>query len=441
MGGGLMQLVAYGAQDIYLTGNPQITFFRVVYRRHTNFSMENIEQTFNGTAAFGRKFTATVSRNGDLVHKMFLNVELPELKPFERLRQARDEHGTPMHEERATDGEGEEIQDEEGRPVYDEDSPPVMETETTHFQYVDRVGHALIQSVELEIGGQRIDKHYGDWLEIFNELSVNKGHKDGYSAMINGTDVGDEALYNVVDSDPNTSSKKRTVIVPLQFFFNRCAGLALPLIALQYHEVKLNFTFTHLNDLVKSKPSYAKVQTQEALKTSLSVDYIYLDTDERRRFAQTSHELLIEQVQFNGDESSSKNIVLNHNHPVKEIIWVEKELSTEFGKYQSTYTKASFTLNGHERFSKRSPMYFQLMQPYNHHTNVPPIGKGINVYSFALKPEETNPSGSLNMSRIDSSILKLEGINESINNVVKIFVVNYNILRLTSGMGGVAFSN
>ena len=222
-----MQLVAYGAQDIYLSGNPQITFFKVVYRRHTNFSMESIEQTFNGTAGFDRKVTCTISRNGDLINRMYLQVELPELD--------------------------------------------------SEFQYKSWAGHKLIKFVEIEIGGQRIDKHYGDWLHIWNELSQTEGHWDGYKAMVGG----------------DATSDKKTLYIPLQFWFCRNPGLALPLIALQYHEVKINIEFASVADVIELTTDAdlsTSLPSSSSLTASLYVDYIYLDTDERRRFAQVSHE-------------------------------------------------------------------------------------------------------------------------------------------------------
>lgn len=375
-----MQLVAYGAQDIYLSGNPQITFFKVVYRRHTNFSMESIEQTFNGTTGFDRKVTCTVSRNGDLINCMYLQVDLPAL---------------------------------------------------TAGAYADWAGHSLIKSVEVEIGGQRIDKHYGDWLHIWNELSQTAGHWDGYKAMVSGSAKDSEKVIT-----PDDNMEARTVFVPLQFWFCRNPGLALPLIALQYHEVKINVEFAGLKDVAGSTAT-----TNGELAATLYVDYVYLDTDERRRFAQVSHEYLIEQLQFTGDETASRNIKLSFNHPVKEIIWVEKASTAAFGEYKSTYETAQLTLNSHDRFSKRKPQYFQLVQPYQHHERVPDVGEGINVYSFALKPEEHQPSGSCNMSRIDTTTLKLDGIAGASGDVVKVFAVNYNVLRIMSGMGGLAYSN
>ena len=369
-----MQLVAYGAQDIYLSGNPQITFFKVVYRRHTNFSMESIEQTFNGVADFGKKVTCPISRNGDLIHRIYLQAELPSA-------------GTAW------------------------------------------AGHKLIKSVEVEIGGQRIDKHYADWLHIWNELTQTAGHWDGYKLMVNGGDVLSEFPSGATDVADNI------VFVPLQFWFCRNPGLALPLIALQYHEVKINLEFGDAMDVLGAAGNLNSA--------SLFVDYIYLDTDERRRFAQVSHEYLIEQLQFTGDETASSKIKLNFNHPCKEIVWVEKEDGADVGTYVTSYNSAKLQLNGHERFTARVPQYFQLVQPYQHHERVPTEAgnktAGINVYSFALKPEEHQPSGTCNMSRIDNATLNLAGVNTA--NTVKVFAVNYNVLRVMSGMGGLAYSN
>ena len=386
MGGGLMQLVAYGAQDIYLSGNPQITFFKVVYRRHTNFSMEAIDQTFNGNADFGKKVTCTISRNGDLIHRVYVQVSLPSL---------------------STD------------------------------KWVEWVGHKLIKSVEIEIGGQRIDKHYGDWLHIWNELSQTEGHWAGYKIMVSGADEDDfsGALSHPGDDTPVTGAA-RTLFIPLQFWFCRNPGLALPLIALQYHEVKVNVEFAPANDCRSGTAD----QAPSFVSATLYVDYIYLDTDERRRFAQVTHEYLIEQLQFTGDEKAQSKLKLNFNHPVKELIWVEQPANPKVGEYVTTYSEAHIQLNGHDRTSARKAPYYQLVQPYQHHERVPTDPKQpINVYSFALKPEEHQPSGTCNMSRIDNATLNLANVDS--NNTVKVFAVNYNVLRIMSGMGGLAYSN
>ena len=349
MGGGLLQLVAYGAQDVYLTGNPQITFFKVVYRRHTNFSMESIQQTFNGT---GSRITAQISRNGDLLHKLYLVFKDIDAK-----------------------------------------APKVS------------FGHELIKKVEIEIGGQLIDRQYGEWMNIWNELTLPSGKKTGFHQMIDG------------------KNGTKDVYVPLEFWFCRNIGLALPLIALQYHEVKLNVEFENINGV--------NIPTPE-----LWADYVFLDTDERRRFAQMSHEYLIEQVQFTGsNQISNKQHKLSFNHPVKFLAWAAPDAT--FGTYKALGS-AKLQLNGNDRFAERPADYFSLVQPYQHFSNIP--SENIYVYSFALKPEEHQCSGSLNLSRIDSASLNVDPASAA-NGDLNIYAVNYNVLRILSGMGGLAYSN
>jgi hypothetical protein len=428
MTGGLMQLVAYGAQDIYLTGNPMITYFKVVYRRHTNFAMESIQQVFNGNAVFGSRVTCLISRNGDLVSGITLEATLPQM------------------------------------------------TVTTDNGYIDDVGHHLIQQVDVEIGGQLIDRHYADWLEIWAQLTVPAGHEDGYRRMIGQgqTSVGASAatglqLYTAAAGGANSAvDQDRKIYVPLQFWFCRNVGLALPLIALQYHEVKVTIQFaqksavTRLYDL-----KTACTATVGDMTASLWVDYIYLDTDERRRFAQVSHEYLIEQLQFVGDEaftSASQTINLHLNHPVKELVWVckrdfsviapsnyttissavndgpllDKNPSATGGTLaRNLVLTAKLQLNGHDRFATRDGTYFNRVQT-RCHTRIPQ-SPGINVYSFALKPEDHQPSGTCNFSRIDNARLVLTLAHTSGN--TKVFATNYNVLRIMSGMGGLAYSN
>lgn len=429
MGGGLMQLVAYGAQDIYLTGNPQITFFKVVYKRHTNFSIEAIRQTFNGVADFGRKVSCTISRNGDMIHRMYLQVKLPAL----------------------TDGE----------------------------RWTHRVGLALIKSIELEIGGQKIEKQYGDWMNIWNELSLPLDKRQGWQRMIGHEIIGiDEAHY----WDSEIGAPQTTLYIPLEFWFCRNAGLALPLISLQYHEVKVHVEFRNLSEL--DRFDLPITNQYSLIDATLWCDYIYLDTDERRRFAQSSHEYLIEQTQVIEESvnpnSTTSRVDLTFNHPVKELIWVIqldgvidgsgsvqhnsdnlKNLwfnytdgfedqyyrhnnitlySDDYSRYNNC-TSAKLQLNGHDRFQEREGDYFNLVQPFQHHTCTP-LSKGINVYSFALRPEEHQPSGTCNFSRIDNASLIL-GHNRIGNRTakVRVYALNYNILRIMSGMAGLAYSN
>jgi Major capsid protein N-terminus/Large eukaryotic DNA virus major capsid protein len=462
-GGGLMQLVAYGAQDVYLTGNPQITFFKVVYRRHTNFAMEAIENPWNGAPNFGKQVTCTIQRNGDLIYRMYLQATLPSVSLL------------------ASDGSG------------------------AQFRWLNWVGHNLIDWVELQIGGQRIDKHYGQWLHIWNELTQEAGKQAGYAKMVGNipqltnllVQGGEPCDNECAGGEPNTwnevvnCSPEYTLYIPLQFWFCRNPGLALPLIALQYHEVRINLQFNALDNLMWSYSPQAssttaintRVGNSGLVAASLYVDYIYLDTDERRKFAQVSHEYLIETLQFTGGESvtaSSNKLKLNFNHPCKELLWVVQrdsytscdanvinpwkgqqpfnfsdwwDRSVLESGYSVTRVEgmaganpvvtALLQLNGHDRFQVRSGDYFNLVQPYQHHTNVPAVG--INVYSFALQPEQHQPSGTCNLSRIDNTTLLLTISNNAVgtltSSTVYVYATNYNVLRVMSGMGGLAYSN
>jgi hypothetical protein len=503
MGGGLMQLVAYGAQDIYLTGNPQITFFKVVYRRHTNFSMEAIQQTINGTSQIGTSAgtgTVTISRNGDLVSKVYVRCDQDIVEGVS--------------------------------------------------------GDKLVSEVEVEIGGQRIDRHYEEWNQIWAELTTPASKAAGYKYLTGG--FTNTLTQNVAADNDTTATEQQSIMVPLNFWFCRNPGLALPLIALQYHEVKLKFTWG----------TTATVGRNTTLTTGPTCevwcDYIYLDTDERRRFAQVSHEYLIEQLQKQSEGSAGTSYKLNFNHPVKELIWTNTSSNL-------TTQKVKLQLNGHDRFAEQDREYFQVRQPFDYHTTVPgfniketerPVllttplevesarggsanghasastanktfiaatsasssvitmhdtgaptganrprvgdivsivrvdgagsgttgsGSGlyvvtagynsseaftvapglrvstsadfidihivarvqdpqsscsqlasdINVYSFALKPEEHQPSGTCNFSRIDNAELNFN----SDTGVDKVYAVNYNVLRIMSGMGGLAYSN
>jgi hypothetical protein len=512
------------------------------------------------------------------------------------------------------------------------DGTAASKTTTVHF--ARKLGLALIKNVELEIGGQTIDKHYGDWMNIWNELSLPKSKQSGYSKLVGDGDlakndigvVGGDKRYEQFTYGGFSSAEymgtggtagsipAQEVNVPLEFWFCRNPGLALPLIALQYHEVKVNFEMNQgrylgmisqtatdtaatgpatqsdtvtigSNTQTISVTTFGNGSTAETRalfsdtlvslsSCSLWVDYIYLDTDERRRFAQTSHEYLIEQLQYAGQEEfSATNITakLHFNHPVKEIMWVAQPSNnltettlTQTAAYDtgtisaytnattftidsglgtdavvgytiyvrdvtgggtaydsatiatyttgtgaltldapgingftadtsSTYTivasdiantsavtnlshgqfdyqfypttsdsvqdtnhialrvagtavypinpvvNAKLQLNGHDRTAERTGDYYNLIQPCQHHTRIP-HDRGINVYSFALKPEEHQPSGTCNFSRIDVAELKMT-LRNSDTHKVRIYAMNYNVLRIMSGMGGLAFAN
>ncbi len=366
-------------------------------------------------------------------------------------------------------------------------------------------GLRIINYVEIEIGGQRIDKQYGQWLHIWNELTQEPGKQAGYAKMVGNVPQltnlivqgGETCDDDCVSGEPNTSNEVQncapeyTLYIPLQFWFCRNPGLALPLIALQYHEVRINLTFNDIRNLCFDyAPQNSnvnvirdRVAAANLVAASLYIDYIYLDTDERRKFAQVSHEYLIDVLQFTGGESitsSSNKLKLNFNHPCKELVWVVQRdsfvscdpLVTLPWKGQQPFNfsdwwdrsvlesgysvtrvegmagrnpviTALIQLNGHDRFSVREGRYFNEVQPYQHHTNIPAVG--INVYSFALQPEQHQPSGTCNLSRIDNTTLLLTVSNNAVGttttSTVYVYATNYNVLRVMSGMGGLAYSN
>ena len=567
MGGGLMQLVAYGAQDVYLSGNPQITFFKVVYRRHTNFSVEPIQQTWNGAAGFGRTVTCNINRNGDLISNMYLAVKLNAVTPS-----------------------------------------------SVAWGYVNRVGHAMVEETKVEIGGSKIDEQYGDWLNIWYELTHVVGQERGYAKM-----VGD--VSNLTEVSMN-AKRAYQLYVPLQYWFNRNNGLALPLIALLYHDVRITLKFRDAEQCVNYAGSSAPTADIGNLMADsyLLIDYIYLDSEERKRFAQASHEYLIEQLQFTGSESltsATNKYRLNFNHPSKYLVWAphleryasknewiayafdgdwatakdrfakmiavaastgvtytapvnsttpptagkitvtlataptvgdliepvqvaealsgipafllanievkmvalvaattctvasgfseedilqdllnncivtRNELTMEdlsysladlsfgsnagprvvlglatlsvvnfhnYGNFidgsDNPVYSAKLQLNGHDRFQARDGNYFNYVQPAQHFPNTP--ADGINVYSFALKAVDHQPTGTCNFSRIDNATLQVDCglynstgpvgyvagyIGSNSNSVLNIYTVNYNVLRVMSGMAGTAYSN
>ena len=440
-----MQLVAYGAQDIYLTGKPQITFFKSVYRRHTNFAIESIQQDVLGTPQFGTQISLTISRQADLLKRLWI-----EYSPYDILS------GVPT-----------------GLLGY----PGVT--------VGANMGHALIESVEIEIGGQTIDKHYGKWLTIWNYLTEpnptgEQGAIDNFSTgpgeysnntSFSPSGTGDNGVTEVY---PRATKYNRMAYthraqvgvttnagaaqlawVPLQFWFCRNPGLAIPLVALQYHEIKLYINIAQLAQ-VSTMPA-TQLTGKEFSRFAVYADYAYLDTSERRQFAQNAHEYLIDQLQIQ-ESISAVNIKLAFNHPVKELIWAPISLpvsgttrsnvvpggaTPNKGFTQSTYQIPNLyrlVLNGADRFSARDITYFTRNQVWESHTGFGSVifPDSIAVYSFGLRPEEHQPSGTCNFSRIDSAQL-VRTLNYP--DLIDLYAINYNLFRINSGMGGVAYSN
>lgn len=423
MVGGLIQLAAYGAQDIYLTSNSQITFFKTVYRRATHFAMESINQLIDGNINFGGNITMVIGRNGDLLGRIFLQFKLFDITPY-------------------------------------------IQGEYTYAGWIQGVGNYFVKNASIEIGGQEIDSQYGSWMDIWSELSLPSSLLDGYGKMVGKN-------FNQANWQPYEPDEYSTLFVPLQFWFCRNPGLALPLVALQYHEIRLRISIANFSELITTirgdqyvEPEFSDfVPNLNNSNLQVWCTYYFLDTTERRQFVQNPHEYLIEQIRgHSGDikKLSSENLLrLNLNHPTKEIVFVfnrnnshapQNDFSMGFNTIPNGTPEQfaplgefKLVLNSGDRFKERPGEYFRVVQPYEHHTRTP--SNYIYVYSFALRPEEHQPSGTCNFSRIDTAQLLFtlrtsQGLEEyNSNPSYTLYAPGYNILRIMSGMGGLAYSN
>jgi len=416
--GGLLQLVAMGKQDIFLTGNPQITWFKMVYRRYTNFAVESQVMFFDGDPDFGKRLSCLVPRRGDLLGPLVLEVNLPALTLSD---------GTPV-------------------------------------SYVNSIGHALIDEISLEIGEQEIDTQTGEWMEIWSNMTTTSMQRDAYNNMIGKVDDYIQ---------PNNFGPLK-LYIPLRFWFCKNPGQYLPLLALQYHPIRINLKLKPLQELFFT-PSLGNSTLCNTLSATpikitdlrLYGDYVYLDVEERRRFVSNTHEYLIEQIQYTSPISipvgaTSSTVRLEFNHPIRELLWFIKrsQMDTYHDYYNFSSTSilengvrkdlmadAVIQLDGYDRFDKRDAGYFRLVQPYYHHTTVP-ANLFIYNYCFALRPEELQPSGSLNASRIDNFVLQMNLVPDAVggnppprgNAITRVYATNHNVLRIVNGFGGLLFT-
>ena len=456
MGGGLIQLVSKGAQDVYLTGNPQITFFKVVYRRYTNFSSELINQIIQGDIGADRNCKCNISRDGDLIHRIYIECVLNE-----------------------------------------------------KYNYPSNFGNYMFDKIEILIGGQVIDIHPGHWMEIYSRLNYKQsGRSYPVTQKMNGVDhtcdsqqsiyIDGDKIYKYSNyqrmsfsggvsgnpkSDPINIGR---ISIPLQFWFCKNIGLSLPLIALQYNEVVVNIKFNSLNKFMVD--NNLDKNPIDGCNGELWVEYIYLDTDERRRFAKISHEYLIDQVQYIDHELQNGNnsIDLKYNNSVKELIfacdWDNDINHGIIPGLGNNNTNISLEINSQNFFNaERSLNYFTRNQIFERHIGNPNIhggGEGmipyidlndnktkvyydnenccifdpIGIYSFALKPAEHQPTGTFNFSTIQDCRLIIKNmcppratlpdqllINYREKRLLRVYAVNYNILRIMSGMGSLAY--
>ena len=427
MGGGVMQMVK-SSEDNYLIGNPQITFFKIVYHRHTNFAMENVEIPNyiydNYTQPQETTKSIIIPKSGDLLNNLYYDITLTGSESTNRI---------------------------------------------SYINWTNGTGYAMIKEISIEIDGQTIDTHYSEWFDIWNELTdinynehmlVNK-HNSKVSYLTGNTS----------NTPPNLQ-----MYVPLHFWFCKKSGLALPLISLQNSDVKLKTTFRNVNNLINCD-GYASSQNIEP-SIKLYGNYIYLDTEERRKFAINPHEYLIEQVQsLNKTTLTNKHLLPFTNH-VKEIIWVCRgkdldetdptiptnsvdtvsnveggplskgndyfnyssagQLNKEYINTQESFEPfrtAKILFEGSNRFEEMKASYFRTLQPLYYHTKVPE--KHIYSYSFALKPEEYQPSGFINFSKLNS--VELIFTNVEPNTDILIYATTYNVLKVAGGSARLAY--
>lgn len=408
--GAVIQIAAYGTQDLYITGNPQVTHFKAVIRRHTNFAMETVENYFDGKSAPGQKLQCKLQRVGDLVHQMYLRFDLPQLQNLQGV-------------------------------------------DNIYTSWVNAIGYIIIDYIEVQIGERVIDRQYGQWMNIWSELITPALKRDALNVM-----VGKHDFFT-----STTQNGPLKLYVPLQFWFCKNIGSSLPLVALQYQDVRINMKLKPFDLLWTSNdPDNAKEILPDEISfdhMSLLVDYIFLDEDERRYFAQNKHFYLIEQLQLSFqsiDVTRSENVIeLPFNHPVKELIWVVQGDNVKEKRQWINYSgdvinllydepkppikNAILRFEGLERFEIRDEEYFRVVLPWKYHTAVPK--NYIYTYSFSTEPEKLQPTGTANFSRIDRATLHLqtrEGLEQS---DVFVYAINYNIFRIISGISGVLFAN
>jgi len=405
MGAGtLIEIIAKGSQDAYLIGNPQMSYFKAVYKRHTNFAMEPITQLFSEIPDFGKRATCIIDKKADLLNDIILDVELPALVP--------------------------------------------------NVSWVNGIGYFMIEYIELQMGGELIDKISGTLLDAWMELNTEFGIKN--------------ILYNMIGKyttfNKNTQTGIKHLLIPLPFWFTRGVERSLPLVALQYTDIKIIVQFKPFDKcwFKLTAPEFIPPSNISITSASLICNYIYLDTFERQKVAtQQITDYLIEQFQENVIYQIITNTLNIHipiyfNHPVKELIWLYISQDTfnnnDYYNYSSIvnyntinavksepFNKCQLRFNGNERFEYLPANYFYLYQPYRYHSCGPT--QYIHVYSFAITPEAMQPSGASNFSKIDNIALNMQCNNNIQSGNIHIYATNYNVLRIQNGMAGILFSS
>lgn len=382
MKGSLLQLVAFGAEDLVLTADPDITFFNTIYKQHSVFSIESIQLNFTDIPQFNSTSVILIKKNGDLLSRLYLEVILP----------------------------------------YDEN--------LTDSYWTNRVGFNLIKKVELYIGKRLIDRLYGIWMHIWVELTHSIDMKNILNNMIGTT-------YMNGYSDGLSCAKPHKLQIPLLFSFCRNSGLAIPLNAIRNNrDISLKFYFEKKENCVQ----IGELPTGDLSQISIWADYVFLDVEENRLYLQRPLEYIIEVTQHfekSFTASGTKSVRLPFILPCKELTWIVYNINRTGDKFTDfTYNNSSMVrdvqlfFNTTKVFSSgsRNYDYFNYIQPYQHHKNCPDLG--INSYSFAIYPEELSPSGFFNFKTLKTAVMN---INTFENGFIHIFAFCYNILKIDQG--------
>jgi hypothetical protein len=402
MTGSLLALVALGKQDAEFVGNPAISFFRNVYKQHTHFSVESIPVYFDQGLIFGKKSTLTIPRKADLLSRMVLELRLPSLG--------------------------------------------------NNISWVNATGHSLIKEVSIEIGGVKIDSQTGEFMEILSNIELPESKRWGYNKMI-----AKNQYFNRFSTIQDT-----TLFIPLQFWFCRHISQALPLVGLQYHEIKINIFLRDFDESWYSGPDMTDrpPETLNSIDGRLHCDFIFLSNQERRFFAKEHHKYLIEQVQIhdgNGvaQNTVNENIEVFFNHPIKELFWIYKadgirntndwlNFSRTLNYYenntepQEPLKACQWRINGHDLMEEKSAQYFRLVNAYKYYNRIP--NNFIYLHSFSMEPHRFQPSGHLNFSMLNSAVISLTFTDNIPAGSITVYARNYNILEIKNGQAALMYS-
>jgi len=397
MTGAVLQLKCRGTQDKYLTGQPQFSFFHQIYKRSTNFAISNETVHFNEHINFGKTISCYLPKRGDMLSKMYFQITLPALT--------------------ATSG--------------------------TYAGYTNSIGHAIIKNISFEIGGNLVDKKYGLYMELLNELTVNQ--TDNSNALI--------GKYLTTEAVESNATSEQTYYVPLPFWFTESLGSSLPLIALRGHRIRIIIELNDFNNLIVYDGTTPPT-TESVSSAQLNVDFIYLDDSERNKMKNRDHTFLINQLQYQTEiipnGLTNYQSYLDFNHPTRELMFVLIDTNSilnndlfNFSVYGSSpvaplLSSARLLIDGKERMECKDEKYLRLVQSNQYHRYT--TSKHIYLLPFSHQPESFQPSGSLNFSSIDSAVLDLNLQNGNPDMYLHVFAINYNFYIIRKGMGTLLFS-